>query len=108
MMVTLTFKLADGGERTVDAAVGDSVMEIARANGIDEIAAECGGEMMCATCHAYVDDAWAGTVGAASEDEQDMLDFASSEVRPTSRLSCQIRMTAELDGLVLHLPESQV
>jgi len=72
-------------------------MDIARANDIDAIAAECGGEMMCATCHAYVDDAWADKVGPAPEDEREMLDFASCEVKSTSRLSCQIKIT-KYDG----------
>jgi len=107
-MTSITFRFPDGSERTVKASTGESVMEIARANDIDEIAAECGGEMMCATCHSYVDEAWAERVGTASDDEREMLDFASCEVKPTSRLSCQIHMTTELDGLVLHLPESQV
>ncbi len=107
-MTKVIFKFADGGEVTVDANDGDSVMEIARANDIDQIAAECGGEMMCATCHAYVDDAWADVVGAASEGEQEMLEFASCEVKATSRLSCQVRINAQMDGLILHLPESQV
>lgn len=107
-MTTITFRFPDGGAKTVNASLGDSAMDVARANNIDDIAAECGGEMMCATCHAYVDQAWAEKVGPASDDELEMLDFASCEVKPSSRLTCQIHMTAELDGLVLHLPESQV
>jgi 2Fe-2S ferredoxin len=70
------------------------------------IIAECGGACSCATCHVHVDDAWIEKVGGPSPMEEDMLDFAF-DVRPTSRLSCQIKMTDELDGLVVHTPERQ-
>jgi 2Fe-2S ferredoxin len=82
-------------------------MEAAIANTVPGIVAECGGACSCATCHVYVDDEWTEKVGGPSEMEEDMLDFAF-DVRPTSRLSCQIRLTDELDGLVLHVPEEQV
>ncbi len=107
-MTKVTFKLADGGEAIVDATDNDSVMDVARTNGIDAIAAECGGEMMCATCHVYVDQAWVEAVGGASEDELEMLEFAASEVNATSRLSCQIKINDQMDGLILHLPETQI
>jgi ferredoxin, 2Fe-2S len=97
----------DGAETAVDAIDGDNVMRTALANDIDGIVAECGGSMMCATCHCYVDAAWKERVGPRSEGEDDMLESASSEVRPTSRLSCQIRILPDLDGLVIHLPQSQ-
>jgi len=107
-MARLTFVSPDGNETTVDAGSGDSVMQAALAGSVDGIVAECGGAMMCATCHVYVADNWASKVGTASDDERAMLDFAASEVKPTSRLSCQIAITDELDGLTLHLPDAQI
>jgi 2Fe-2S ferredoxin len=107
-MTRITFVAADGTETTVDAEEGDTVMRVARAANVRGIAAECGGAKMCATCHVYVDDAWAERVGAAPEDERDMLEFAAEEARETSRLSCQITLTSNLDGLIIHLPGAQV
>lgn len=83
-------------------------MQVAKAHAIDGITAECGGAMACATCHVYVDGAWASKTGEVSESEADMVEFAACEVKQTSRLSCQIKITEELDGLVLHLPEAQI
>jgi 2Fe-2S ferredoxin len=97
----------NGGEsRTVDAEVGATVMETAIKNDVPGIEAECGGACACATCHVYVDEAWREKAGEASAMEQDMLDFAF-DVRPNSRLSCQIKVTDELDGLVVTTPERQ-
>ena len=107
-MVKVTYIAHDGTETTLDGDAGDSVMSTAIAGGVDGIVAECGGSMMCATCHCYVDAAWTDRTGARPEPEDDMLESAASEVRDTSRLSCQIRLTPELDGLVVHLPEDQV
>jgi len=104
----ITFIAADGSETLVDAAEGESVMQAAVQNDVDGIIGECGGSMMCATCHCYVDDGWTEAVGGQQDGESDLLDCAASEVRPSSRLSCQIRMRAELDGVVIHLPESQL
>jgi 2Fe-2S ferredoxin len=104
----ITFITADGTETAVEAAEGESIMRAAVQNDIDGIIGECGGSMMCATCHCYVDDAWANAVGPQEEGESDLLDCAASEVKPTSRLSCQIRMRGELDGVTIHLPESQL
>ena len=95
-----------GGEREVDVKVGDTVMRGAIENGVSGIDADCGGQCACATCHVYVDDAWAAKVGEASEMEASMLSFVDS-VQPNSRLSCQIIVTSQLDGLVVKLPESQ-
>jgi 2Fe-2S ferredoxin len=81
-------------------------METAIKNGVPGIEAECGGACACATCHVYVDEAWRGQTGEAAAMEQDMLDFAY-DVRPNSRLSCQIKVKAELDGLVVTTPERQ-
>ena len=107
-MPKITFVSPQGGRSTVEASGGGGVMQAALANGVEGIVAECGGAMMCATCHVYVDDEWLSRTGAASDDERAMLDFAASEVRPTSRLSCQIAITDALDGLVVHLPDAQI
>ena len=104
----ITYVAADGTETEIEAKEGDSVMHAAVANDVDGIIGECGGSMMCATCHCYVDEAWAERTGDQHDGESDLLDCAASEVKPTSRLSCQIRMREDLDGLVVHLPESQL
>jgi len=96
----------DGKERTVDAEVGATVMETAIRNSVPGIVAECGGACSCATCHVHVDDAWTAKVGPPSPMEEDMLDFAF-DVRPNSRLSCQIKVTDELDGLIVRTPTQQ-
>jgi ferredoxin, 2Fe-2S len=105
-MVKVTYKDAKGGAKTVEAQIGATVMETAIRNGVEGIVAECGGACACATCHVYVDEAWFAAVGARSQMEEDMLDFAF-EVQPTSRLSCQIKVTAALDGLILTTPGKQ-
>jgi ferredoxin, 2Fe-2S len=107
-MVKVTFIAHDGQETTLKGAIGDSVMSLAIAEGLDGIVAECGGSMMCATCHCYVDDDWTQKVGARMDGEDDMLESAACEVRDTSRLSCQIRLSESLDGLVVRLPEEQL
>lgn len=107
-MPKITFVSPDGSRTTVEASDGDSVMQAALANGVEGIVAECGGAMMCATCHVYVDDDWISKAGTAPDGELAMLDFAASEVKPASRLSCQIAITEDLDGLVVHLPEAQI
>lgn len=104
----ITFIAADDTVTEVEAETGDSVMHAAVAHDVDGIIGECGGSMMCATCHCYVDEAWAGKTGPRNDGEGDLLDCAASEVRPTSRLSCQIRLSEELDGLVVRLPEAQI
>ena len=83
-------------------------MLAATSHGIDGILAECGGNAMCATCHVYVDESWLGRLPAMGSEEDALLDGAAAERRPTSRLSCQIKLTPELDGLVLRLPDRQV
>ncbi len=82
-------------------------MQGATLNGIDGIEGECGGSCSCATCHVYVDEAWASKLPAMAEAEDEMLDCAESERKGNSRLSCQIKMSEELDGLVVYLPEKQ-
>jgi ferredoxin, 2Fe-2S len=105
-MVKITFIDAEGTSRTVEAEVGSTVMENAIRNGIPGIEAECGGACACATCHVYVAEEWTSAVGEPQPMEEDMLDFAF-DVRSTSRLSCQIRVRPELDGLVVHTPTKQ-
>jgi 2Fe-2S ferredoxin len=90
----------------VDAQNGSTVMENAIRNAIPGIEAECGGACACATCHVYVDEAWTAEVGEPEAMEEDMLDFAY-DVRPNSRLSCQIKVRDALDGLVVAIPERQ-
>jgi len=106
-MPKITYIEHTGTSHVVDAKSGQTAMEAAIGNMVPGIVAECGGACSCATCHVYVDEAWTDQVGGPSEMEEDMLDFAF-DVRPTSRLSCQIKLTDELDGLVLHVPEEQV
>ena len=105
-MAKITYVTSDGEEHVVDAANGTTVMENAVKNSIPGIEAECGGACACATCHVYVDDAWTETVGPPDIMEEDMLDFAW-EGKPNSRLSCQIKVSDELDGLVVRIPERQ-
>ena len=105
-MPKITYIESNGTEHAVDAENGATVMETAIRNMVPGIEAECGGALACATCHVYVDDAWIEKTGEASTMEEDMLDFAY-DVRPTSRLSCQIKVSDELDGLVVRVPERQ-
>jgi ferredoxin, 2Fe-2S len=102
MMPKITFIERDGTRRELDAPVGMSVMEVARRHDID-IEGACEGSVACSTCHVIVDAEWYGRLREASEEEEDMLDFAFNLTR-TSRLGCQIVVTEELDGLVVQLP----
>ena len=105
-MAKITFVEHDGTKHEVDGEIGSTVMETALRNQIGGIVAECGGACTCATCLVHVDDAWSEKVGKPSAEEEDMLDFAF-EVKPTSRLACQIKVTEALDGLVVHTPAYQ-
>jgi 2Fe-2S ferredoxin len=105
-MAKITFIAADGARYEVGAENGSTVMENAIRNGVPGIEAECGGACACATCHVYVDEAFRTVTGEPEPMEQDMLDFAY-DVRPSSRLSCQIRVTDALDGLVVTVPVRQ-
>ncbi|KAA0972615.1 (2Fe-2S)-binding protein [Aureimonas fodinaquatilis] len=105
-MTEIVFVSPDGTRYTVDAANGASAMEAAVRNDVPGIDADCGGACACATCHVYVDDAFAGALPEPEAMEEDMLDFAF-DVRPNSRLSCQIRVNDAISGLVLHVPERQ-
>ena len=105
-MAKITYIAADGSQYEVEAENGSTVMENAIRNGVPGIEAECGGACACATCHVYVDEAFKDVVGEPEPMEEDMLDFAF-DVRPTSRLSCQIRVSDDLDGLTVTVPERQ-
>jgi ferredoxin, 2Fe-2S len=105
-MAKITFVQPDGTSQTVSVDAGMTAMEAAKKNLIGGVDAECGGACACATCHVYVDAAWRDKVGKPTEMEEDMLDFAF-DVRPESRLACQIRVKDELDGLVLNVPAKQ-
>lgn len=105
-MVKVTYIDHCGTSRDVDVERGLSVMEGATRNGVPGIDADCGGAMACATCHVYVDSAWLSVVAPPKDEETDMLDFAQ-DVRDDSRLSCQIIVNEELDGLVVRTPISQ-
>jgi ferredoxin, 2Fe-2S len=105
-MVKITYIDSGGTARTVEAEIGSTVMETAIKNSIPGIEAECGGACACSTCHVYVDDAWTSVTGEPSPMEEDMLDFAF-DVRANSRLSCQLKVSEALDGLVVTTPERQ-
>ena len=105
-MPKITYIESNGTEHAVDAEVGATVMESAIKNAVPGIEAECGGACACATCHVYVEEEWREKVGGPSPMEEDMLDFGY-EVRPNSRLSCQIKVIDELDGLKVTTPERQ-
>ncbi|TQF43954.1 ferredoxin [Bradyrhizobium sp. UNPF46] len=107
-MPAITFIHPDGKSERVETSGGESVMQAATRHGLDGILAECGGNAMCATCHVYVDESWLARLAAMAGDEDALLDGTAAERRPNSRLSCQINITPELDGLVVRLPERQV
>lgn len=105
-MAKVNFITFSGETMTADGEPGSSVMEVAVRAMVPGIEAECGGACACATCHVYVDEKWREAVGGPSPMEEDMLDFAF-EVKDGSRLSCQIKLTDELDGLTVSIPERQ-
>jgi 2Fe-2S ferredoxin len=105
-MPRVTYIEYNGTAHEVDVPVGRSVMQGAIENAIPGIDADCGGACACATCHVFVEPDWLAGVGPREEREEEMLGFAADTL-PNSRLACQIRMTAELDGLVVRMPESQ-
>lgn len=106
-MPKITYIQTEGKELTLDVDSDVNVMRAAISNSVPGIVGECGGSLMCATCHVYVDQSFAAALPVASEDEDEMLEVTSAERRDNSRLSCQISMCDELDGLVVHVPESQ-
>ena len=106
-MPQITFIEANGQSTTLDVPEGWSLMQAATANGVEGILGECGGSCACATCHCYVDDTLMALLPPPSEGELGMLENVAAERRPNSRLACQIKCFAALDGAVLRLPETQ-
>jgi len=107
-LVAIVFHAADGSVDAVEGHEGESLMQAAVRNGIEGIVAECGGECACATCHVYVDERFLDTLPAPTVTEADLLDFVASERKTNSRLSCQIKLVAALDGIEVTLPEKQL
>ena len=107
-MPKVTFVTHDGVTKTVEEPDGVSVMQAAQNAGIGGIVAECGGSMMCATCHVYVREPWAAQLPAMTATEDEMLSMTTSERKATSRLSCQIVLSAAIDGITVELPETQI
>jgi 2Fe-2S ferredoxin len=106
-MPTIIFHSPDGSTHKVEARVGASAMETAIKLGVPGIVAECGGALACATCHVVVDPGWIDATGVAEDFEDEMLDDAETPRQERSRLSCQIRMTDDLDGLELEIAAEQ-
>jgi 2Fe-2S ferredoxin len=107
-MPAIIFIHPTGQREGVEASHGESAMLAATRHGLDGIVAECGGNAMCATCHVYVDEAWLSRLPPISDEEDALLDGTAADRLENSRLSCQIKLAAELDGLVLRLPERQI
>src|SRR5579872_6345626 len=106
-MPNITYISYGGVTTRVDVAVGDSVMEGAVQNNIDGLVAECGGSCMCATCHVYVEEQWLPKLDPIDDTQEAMLECTAADRKPNSRLSCQIKVRADLDGLIVHMPETQ-
>ena len=106
-MPRITYIEHNGTQHSVDVAAGLTVMEGAVNNNIPGIDADCGGACACSTCHVYIDPAWVGKLPHREDMEEDMLDFAY-EPNERSRLTCQVKVTPELDGLVVRMPEKQI
>jgi len=106
-MSKVTYIESGGEQHVVDVQPGLSLMEGAVQNGVRGIPAICGGACACATCHIYIDEAWRSKVGARNDLEESMLEMAD-DVQANSRLACQIKMTDELDGLVVHIPDIEL
>ena len=107
-MPRVTYRPHTGEDTVIDAPLGASVRDVALAHGVAGIIGECGGQLMCASCHVYVDEAFLELLPARSEEEDEMLESTASERLPNSRLSCQIRLGEELDGLIVRLPAEQL
>lgn len=103
-MIKVRFIDASGEVTQAEGSPGQNAMELAVAFGVDGIEAQCGGALSCATCHVYVGEAWLAQLEPASGLETDMLEFSTSEVRPNSRLSCQLKLTEAMDGIELIVP----
>lgn len=107
MPITIHLIAADGQKTTVEGRTGESLMQAAVAANVRGIEADCGGLMTCSTCHVYVQEPFASQLPTPEFDEVAMLEFTAAERRPTSRLSCQITLAPELDGLTVDLPAQQ-
>ena len=107
-MIEVTYVDSAGNRRTVEAESGQSIMQIAIDNAIDGILGDCGGSCTCATCHCFVEREWLGKTGEADNLEKDMLAMSAVPPEENSRLSCQIKLNEDMDGLVVHMPESQL
>lgn len=105
-MVTVNFIKVDGEKVAVSVEEGTTIMEAAVDNDLEEIFGDCGGECACATCHCFIDPAWESKTGSVNDEENMLLDICGFR-QDNSRLGCQITLTADLDGVVVHLPESQ-
>ncbi|MFK8399902.1 2Fe-2S iron-sulfur cluster-binding protein [Pseudomonas sp. BGr12] len=105
-MVTINFVQPDGSVQKVNAVIGTTIMETAVQNGVKGIDADCGGACACATCHVYIAEDWVEKVESASSMETDMLEFAAMPAA-ASRLSCQMKVTSDLEGLVVNVPSQQ-
>ena len=106
-MVAVIFISPDGAETRIAAAEGASLMQAAVNAGLTGIVGECGGNAICCTCHVYVNDAWLARLPPMDENEDELLEGTASDRTPASRLSCQIKLTADLDGLTVTLPPRQ-
>ncbi len=107
-MAKITYIEHNGTEHVIEVPNGLTVMEGARDNNVPGIEADCGGACACSTCHVYVDAAWADKLPPKDDMEADMLDFAWQPDTVRSRLTCQVKVTDDLDGLIVHLPEKQI
>ena len=107
-MPKITYITFDKEEHTVEVPVGLTIMEGARDNNLPGIEADCGGACACSTCHVCVDESWVSKLPAIDDIEKDMLDFAYEPDDTTSRLTCQIQVTEDLEGLVVRMPEKQI
>lgn len=106
-MAKIIYQNIAGEQTEVELSNGQTLMEGAVYNGISEILAECGGSCACATCHVYIDKDFIDKVGPLGDYEEEMLEETASQRQPNSRLSCQIRVNDEMDGLIVYLPETQ-
>lgn len=107
-MPTAIFISPDGSNAEVDVPVGTSLMHAATTHGIDGIVGDCGGAMSCATCHVFVEEPFVALLPAPDASETQMLDYTAAPRQPNSRLSCQLLMTAELEGLTVRIADPQL
>lgn len=105
--ITIHITEADGKRHDLTVPAGQSLMRAAVAADVDAIKADCGGTLTCATCHVFVDEAWVARLPPAEPDEDAMLEMTAAERRPNSRLSCQLELTAAMDGLAVTVPDTQ-